>query len=147
MVFASKFLPTIARWSRSSFHNALRRSCERLGSTCDIYFLHTPIHPLPLEFWISCACEAAKAAGQDLTRIFFPLIWSESWKKLLREVHETYLQSFQGFIFFRKWIHEHLWKSKIYALIAIHDLSFRDYQEFMEHIYQWSSTFSIIHQF
>lgn len=61
VVFASKFLPTIARWSRSSFHNALRRSCERLGSTCDIYFLHTPIHPLPLEFWISCACEAAKA--------------------------------------------------------------------------------------
>lgn len=60
MLFATKFLPTIARWSRSSFHHALTKSCERLGS-CDIYFLHTPIHPLPLEFWISCACDAAKA--------------------------------------------------------------------------------------
>ena len=100
VVFASKFLPTIARWSRSSFHNALRRSCERLGSTCDIYFLHTPIHPLPLEFWISCACEAAKAAGQKFNTFFF-FRWFDlkAGKKLLREVHETYLPSFQGFIF------------------------------------------------
>ena len=88
VVFASKFLPTLARWSRSSFHHALRRSCERLGS-CDIYFLHTPIHPLPLEFWISCACEAAKVAGHLTLMLKHQY---QIWKKLLKGSH------FKGFI-------------------------------------------------
>eukprot|EP00913_Durusdinium_trenchii_P034760 g32516.t1 len=62
---ATKFLPTLARWTSSSFESALQKSAQRLGrdppAVIDIYFLHTPIHPLPLEFWVRCACRAAKA--------------------------------------------------------------------------------------
>lgn len=56
---ATKYLPTLWRWSKASFYKSLRGSLERLGVDCiDLYFLHTPIHPLPIESFIQWACDA-----------------------------------------------------------------------------------------
>ena len=61
-IIATKFLPTLARWTHGSFARALEGSCQRLGvDAIDIYFIHTPIHPLPLEHWVHAACREAKA--------------------------------------------------------------------------------------
>ncbi|CAE7230134.1 unnamed protein product [Symbiodinium sp. CCMP2456] len=61
-IIATKFLPTLARWTHGSFARALQGSCKRLGvDAIDIYFIHTPIHPLPLEYWVHAACREAKA--------------------------------------------------------------------------------------
>ena len=61
-VIGTKFLPTLARWTHGSFARALRGSCQRLGvDAIDIYFIHTPIHPLPLEHWVRAACVETKA--------------------------------------------------------------------------------------
>ena len=59
-LMATKFLPTLWRWSERSFRRALSRSRERLGGCVELYFLHTPIHPRPLEFWVGCLCRAKK---------------------------------------------------------------------------------------
>lgn len=62
VVIGTKFLPTIGRWTEGSFNRALVGSCQRLGAEqCDIYFIHTPIHPLPLEFWIEAAVKEVNA--------------------------------------------------------------------------------------
>jgi pyridoxine 4-dehydrogenase len=38
---------------------SLRGSLDRLGvATIDLYFIHTPIHPLPIEYFIQWACDA-----------------------------------------------------------------------------------------
>jgi aryl-alcohol dehydrogenase-like predicted oxidoreductase len=59
VVVATKFLPTLWRWTQGSFLHAVRESNARLGvDICDLYFIHTPVHPLPLEFWIRAACVA-----------------------------------------------------------------------------------------
>eukprot|EP00475_Leptophrys_vorax_P023383 TRINITY_DN32013_c0_g1_i1.p1 TRINITY_DN32013_c0_g1~~TRINITY_DN32013_c0_g1_i1.p1 ORF type:complete len:353 (+),score=67.65 TRINITY_DN32013_c0_g1_i1:879-1937(+) len=61
-IIATKFMPTLWRWSNASFDRALKGSMERLGVDCiDVYFIHTPVHPLPLEFWVECAARAANA--------------------------------------------------------------------------------------
>ncbi|CAJ1394931.1 unnamed protein product [Effrenium voratum] len=60
-VVATKFLPTLLRWTEASFRRALKSSLKRLGQTrSDIYFIHTPIHPLPLEVWVRAAAKAKK---------------------------------------------------------------------------------------
>jgi pyridoxine 4-dehydrogenase len=59
VVVATKFLPTLWRWTKASFYKSLQGSLDRLGVDCiDLYFIHTPIHPLPIEFFIQWACDA-----------------------------------------------------------------------------------------
>lgn len=59
VVIATKFLPTLWRWTKGAFYKSLRGSLERLGVDCiDLYFIHTPIHPLPIEYFIQWACDA-----------------------------------------------------------------------------------------
>ncbi len=59
VIIATKFLPTLWRWTKGSFYKSLRGSLDRLGVNCiDLYFIHTPIHPLPLEYFIQWACDA-----------------------------------------------------------------------------------------
>jgi len=59
VIVATKFLPTLWRWTKGSFYKSLRGSLDRLGVDCiDLYFIHTPIHPLPLEYFIQWACDA-----------------------------------------------------------------------------------------
>ena len=60
IVIATKYLPTLWRWTKGAFYKSLRGSLDRLGVDCiDLYFIHTPIHPLPLEYFIQWACDAA----------------------------------------------------------------------------------------
>jgi len=59
-VFGTKFLPHLGRWSQSSLSRALRGSNSRLNvDCCDVYFIHTPVHPMPLEHWVAAAAEEA----------------------------------------------------------------------------------------
>jgi aryl-alcohol dehydrogenase-like predicted oxidoreductase len=61
LMLATKFLPTLWRWTEESFIHALECSNERLGiSCCPVYFIHSPIHPLPLEVWIRAASKAIR---------------------------------------------------------------------------------------
>ena len=53
----TKFLPTTWRWTEYSFFHALSGCKERLGRPVDIFYIHTPVHPL-FEFWVQCACKA-----------------------------------------------------------------------------------------
>jgi aryl-alcohol dehydrogenase-like predicted oxidoreductase len=60
IVVATKYLPTLWRWTQSAFDKSLRGSLNRLGVECiELYFIHTPIHPMPLENFIQWACDAA----------------------------------------------------------------------------------------
>ena len=58
-VLMSKFMPTVWRWTKGAFFDSLRRTTERLGGVPDIYFVHTPVHPLFLQ-WVECAFEAKR---------------------------------------------------------------------------------------
>jgi pyridoxine 4-dehydrogenase len=59
LVVATKYLPTLWRWTRYQFLQAVRASAERLGvDVIDLYFIHTPIHPLPIECFVQWACDA-----------------------------------------------------------------------------------------
>eukprot|EP00934_Nitzschia_sp_Nitz4_P000322 Nitzschia sp. Nitz4//scaffold23_size168460//11093//12308//NITZ4_002201-RA/size168460-snap-gene-0.150-mRNA-1//-1//CDS//3329543581//322//frame0 len=59
VVVATKFLPTLWRWTKWNFYRSLYGSLERLGVSCiDLYFIHTPVHPLPIEYFIQWACDA-----------------------------------------------------------------------------------------
>lgn len=59
---ATKFLPTLWRWSEASLIAALDASNKRMGlSCCPLYFLHSPTHPLDLEVWIRAAAKAHRA--------------------------------------------------------------------------------------
>lgn len=60
VVIATKFLPTLWRWTKGAFYKSIRGSLDRLGvETIDLYYLiHTPIHPLPLEYFVQWACDA-----------------------------------------------------------------------------------------
>ena len=58
-VVATKYLPTLWRWTKGAFYKSLHGSLDRLGvKSIDLYFIHTPIHPLPLEYHIQWACDA-----------------------------------------------------------------------------------------
>jgi aryl-alcohol dehydrogenase-like predicted oxidoreductase len=62
VVVATKYLPTLWRWTRWSFFRAVRGSIDRLGvDQIDLYFIHTPIHPLPIEYHVQWACDAVDA--------------------------------------------------------------------------------------
>ena len=59
IIIATKFLPTLWRWTKGAFYKSLKGSLERLGVECiDLYFIHTPIHPLPIEIFIQWSCDA-----------------------------------------------------------------------------------------
>lgn len=61
VAIATKFLPTLWRWTTASFLRAVKGSNRRLNTTCcPLFFIHTPVHPLPLEFWVRAACEAKR---------------------------------------------------------------------------------------
>lgn len=61
-VIATKFLPTIWRYTRASFMASLDESLRRLGTPAiDLYFIHSPVHPLPIERWVGYACDAVEA--------------------------------------------------------------------------------------
>lgn len=57
-IVMSKFLPTLWRWTEKDFDKALKNTTERLGGKVDVYFIHTPVHPRPLEFWVRCLAKA-----------------------------------------------------------------------------------------
>ena len=58
VVIVTKFLPNLWRWTKGCFYKSLRGSLDRLGVDCiDLYFIHTPIHPLPIEYFIQWACD------------------------------------------------------------------------------------------
>jgi aryl-alcohol dehydrogenase-like predicted oxidoreductase len=60
IIIATKFLPTLWRWTKGAFYKSLHGSLERLGvESIDLYFIHTPIHPLPFECFVQWACDAA----------------------------------------------------------------------------------------
>lgn len=59
-VLGTKFLPQLARWTQRSLRRALAASNARLGvAASDIYFIHTPVHPMPLEHWVAAAAREA----------------------------------------------------------------------------------------
>jgi pyridoxine 4-dehydrogenase len=59
VIIATKFLPTLWRWNKGAFYKSLQGSLERLGvDSIDLYFIHTPIHPLPIEYFVQWACDA-----------------------------------------------------------------------------------------
>lgn len=65
-VIATKFMPLPWRMGRGQLLDALRKSLERLGlSQVDLYQIHWPFPPRPVEFWAGALADAV-AAG--LTR-------------------------------------------------------------------------------
>ena len=66
VLVATKFIPYPWRLSRKAVLNALRRSLERLGlERVDLYQIHWPFPPMPVEFWVE---EIGKVARAGLTR-------------------------------------------------------------------------------
>ena len=62
VIVATKYLPTLWRWTRWSFFRAVKKSMERLGvDKIDLLFIHTPIHPLPIEYHVKWACDCIDA--------------------------------------------------------------------------------------
>jgi aryl-alcohol dehydrogenase-like predicted oxidoreductase len=62
LVLATKFFPYPWRLSRSSLTEALRASLKRLGvPSVDLYILHFPVPPIPLETWIEALAEVQRA--------------------------------------------------------------------------------------
>lgn len=58
---ATKFLPTLWRWSEGAVVRSIRRSNRRLGVTaCDMCFIHSPIHPRSPDVWIRGAARAVR---------------------------------------------------------------------------------------
>lgn len=61
VIIATKYLPTLWRWTKGAFYKSLCGSIDRLGvKKIDLYFIHTPIHPLPIETFIQWACDAVE---------------------------------------------------------------------------------------
>ena len=59
VVLASKFFPYPWRLSNSSLKAALQASLQRLGvPQVDLYILHFPVPPVPLETWVEALAEA-----------------------------------------------------------------------------------------
>jgi pyridoxine 4-dehydrogenase len=59
VIVATKFLPTLWRWTKASFFKSLRGSLDRIGVLAiDLYIIHTPIHPLPIEQFVQWASDA-----------------------------------------------------------------------------------------
>lgn len=61
VLVASKCFPFPWRWSGRTLHNALRGSLKRLGLLhIDLYQMHWPNKPVPVEGWMEAMAEAAK---------------------------------------------------------------------------------------
>ncbi len=61
VLVATKFMPFPWRLSRRSLMGALRRSLERLGlEHIDLYQIHWPSPPMPIEFWAEQLAEAVR---------------------------------------------------------------------------------------
>jgi aryl-alcohol dehydrogenase-like predicted oxidoreductase len=59
---ATKFMPYPWRLSRNALRKALQRSLKRLGLTkVDLYQVHWPFPPLPVEYWIQGMIEVFQA--------------------------------------------------------------------------------------
>jgi aryl-alcohol dehydrogenase-like predicted oxidoreductase len=59
---ATKFMPYPWRLSRTELKNALNRSLNRLGLTkVDLYQVHWPFPPMPVEYWIQGMIEVFQA--------------------------------------------------------------------------------------
>lgn len=62
VVIATKFFPYPWRLSHSSLSAALHASLERLGiANVDLYILHFPLPPVPLETWLEALAEVQQA--------------------------------------------------------------------------------------
>ena len=61
-VVATKFMPLPWRMSKGQLLNALRKSLERLGlAQVDLYQMHWPFPPRPVEFWADALADAVHA--------------------------------------------------------------------------------------
>jgi aryl-alcohol dehydrogenase-like predicted oxidoreductase len=66
VLVATKFLPFPWRLRRKSLIRALKGSLERIGvESVDLYQVHQPLPPIPIETWME---EMAEAVKQGLTR-------------------------------------------------------------------------------
>lgn len=66
VLVATKFMPYPWRLNRSALMHSLDNSLERLGLECvDLYQIHWPFPPMPVEFWVE---ELAKAVKSGKTR-------------------------------------------------------------------------------
>ncbi len=62
VTIATKFAPLPWRWRRTSVVQALRRSLARLGvERVDLYLIHFPYTPIPLDVWVSGLADAVEA--------------------------------------------------------------------------------------
>lgn len=62
VVLASKFFPYPWRLGKGSLKKALQASLKRLGlPQVDLYILHFPVPPVPLETWVEALAEAQQA--------------------------------------------------------------------------------------
>ncbi len=61
-VVATKFMPLPWRVSKGQFLGALRKSLQRLGQPqVDLYQIHWPFPPRPVEFWADALADAVQA--------------------------------------------------------------------------------------
>ena len=59
---ATKFLPTLWRWTPRAFVRATQSSIDRLGvQQCALSFIHSPVHPRSPKVWIRGAAEAVQS--------------------------------------------------------------------------------------
>lgn len=62
LVIATKFMPLPWRLGKGQLLAALRKSLERLGlSSVDLYQIHWPFPPRPVEFWADALADAVEA--------------------------------------------------------------------------------------
>jgi aryl-alcohol dehydrogenase-like predicted oxidoreductase len=62
VVLASKFFPYPWRLGKASLKKALQASLNRMGvAQVDLYILHFPVPPVPLETWVEALAEAQQA--------------------------------------------------------------------------------------
>jgi aryl-alcohol dehydrogenase-like predicted oxidoreductase len=67
VLVATKFMPYPWRLNRSALMRSLDRSLERLGlERVDLYQIHYPFPPMPVEFWVEELAKAVKS-GRALT--------------------------------------------------------------------------------
>lgn len=60
-LIATKFLPTLGRWSAHSVVRSARRSCRRLGvDRIDLLYIHSPVHLRRPDVWIRGAARAVR---------------------------------------------------------------------------------------
>lgn len=61
-IIATKFMPYPWRWTKQSLITALKNSLNRLGlASVDLYQIHIPLPPVPIETWAEALAEAVEA--------------------------------------------------------------------------------------